>query len=58
MLSIIKTMVLNEIDGYLVEAKTNAKGSLPKFDIVGNSNVSVREAKEYRNLDRKYGDIN
>lgn len=46
MLSIIKSMSLNGLDGYLVEVQTDVTGGLPEFDIVGLPNISVREAKE------------
>lgn len=46
MLSIIKTMALNGLDGYLVEVQTDITGGLPNFEIVGLPDVSVREAKE------------
>lgn len=46
MLSIIKTMALNGLDGYLVEVQTDVTGGLPEFDIVGLPNTSIREAKE------------
>ena len=46
MLSIIKSMALNGLDGYLVEVQTDVTGGLPEFDIVGLPNISVREAKE------------
>lgn len=34
MLSIIKTMALNGLDGYLVEVQTDESGGLPSFDVV------------------------
>lgn len=46
MLSIIKSMALNGLDGYLVEVQTDVTGGLPDFDIVGLPNISIREAKE------------
>lgn len=46
MLSIIKSMALNGLEGYLVEVQTDVTGGLPEFDIVGLPNISVREAKE------------
>lgn len=46
MLSIIKSMALNGLDGYLVEVQTDITGGLPEFNIVGLPNISVREAKE------------
>ena len=46
MLSIIKSMALNGLKGYLVEVETDVTGGLPDFDIVGLPNISVKEAKE------------
>lgn len=46
MLSIIKSMALNGLDGYLVNVETDVTGGLPSFDIVGLPDVSVKEAKE------------
>lgn len=46
MLSIIKSIALNGLNGYLIEVQTDVTGGLPEFDIVGLPNTSVREAKE------------
>ncbi len=46
MLSIIKTMALNGLYGYLVEVQTDVTGGLPSFDIVGLPDTTVKEAKE------------
>jgi len=46
MLSIVKSMALNGLNGYLVEVETDVTGGLPKFDIVGLPDTTVREAKE------------
>lgn len=46
MLSIVKSMALNGITGYLVEVETDVTGGLPNFDIVGLPDTSVRESKE------------
>lgn len=46
MLSIIKTMALNGIEGYLVEVQTDVTGGLPSFEVVGLPDATVREAKE------------
>lgn len=46
MLSIIKTISLNGIDGNLVEVQTDITGGLPHFEIVGLPDMSVRESKE------------
>lgn len=58
MLSIIKTMALNGLDGYLVEVQTDVTGGLPEFDIVGLPNISVREAKERIKVAIKNSQIN
>ena len=46
MVSDIKTICLNGIDGNLVEVQTDITGGLPAFDIVGLPDVSVKESKE------------
>lgn len=46
MLSIVKSMALNGLDGYLVDVQTDIAGGLPNFEIVGLPDVSVKEAKE------------
>lgn len=46
MLSIVKTMQLDGLDGYLVEVQTDVTGGLPSFDIVGLPDASIKEARE------------
>lgn len=46
MISNIKTISLNGIDGNLVEVQTDITGGLPNFEIVGLPDTSVRESKE------------
>ncbi len=46
MISSIKTICLNGIDGNLVEVQTDITGGLPNFEIVGLPDTSVRESKE------------
>lgn len=46
MLSIVKSIALNGLNGYLVKVETDVTGGLPSFDIVGLPDTSVREAKE------------
>lgn len=46
MISNIKTVSLNGIDGNLVEVQTDIAGGLPNFEIVGLPDTSVRESKE------------
>ena len=46
MLSIVKSMSLEGIDGNLVEIQTDIANGLPSFEIVGLPDVSVKESKE------------
>lgn len=46
MISNVKTISLNGIDGKLVEVQTDITGGLPNCEIVGLPDVSVRESKE------------
>ena len=46
MLSIINSMALDGLNGYLVEVETDITGGLPSFDVVGLPDTSIREAKE------------
>ena len=46
MLSIVKSMALHGLDGYLVNVEVDVSAGLPSWDIVGLPDISVREAKE------------
>ncbi len=46
MLSIIKSMSLHGLDGYLVEVQVDVSGGMPSCDIVGLPDASVKESKE------------
>lgn len=46
MISNIKTISLNGIDGNFVEVQTDIAGGLPNIEIVGLPDTSVRESKE------------
>ncbi len=46
MLSIVKSMSLVGLDGYLISVQVDVSGGIPGWDIVGLPDVSVREAKE------------
>lgn len=46
MLSIVKSMSLIGLDGYLVEVQVDVSAGIPCCDIVGLPDVSVKEAKE------------
>ena len=46
MLSIIKSMSLLGLDGYLVSVQVDVTGGMPGWEIVGLPDASIREAKE------------
>ena len=46
MLSKVKSMSLEGLNGYLVEIQSDVSGGLPSFDIVGLPDLRVKEAKE------------
>ena len=46
MLSKVKTMALEGLNGYLVEIQSDVSGGLPSFDVVGLPDLRVKEAKE------------
>ena len=46
MLSIVKSMALHGLDGYLVDVEVDVSNGLPSWEIVGLPDVSVKEAKE------------
>lgn len=46
MLSIVKSMSLMGLEGYLVEIQVDVSAGIPCWDIVGLPDISVKEAKE------------
>lgn len=42
MLSKIKSIVLNGLDGYLVEIQTDISNGIPEFEIVGLPDTTVK----------------
>ena len=46
MLSKIKSIALNGLDGNLIEIQTDISNGIPEFDIVGLPDASVKEAKK------------
>lgn len=46
MLSIVKSMSLMGLEGYLVEIQVDVSSGIPCWDIVGLPDISVKEAKE------------
>ncbi len=46
MLSIVKSMSLLGLDGYLISVQVDVSGGFPGWEIVGLPDVSVKEAKE------------
>ncbi len=46
MLSMVKTMSLNGLNGYIVDVQTDITSGMPSFEIIGFPDTIVREAKE------------
>lgn len=46
MLSIVKSMSLTGLEGYLVDVQVDVSSGIPCWDIVGLPDISVKEAKE------------
>lgn len=46
MLSIIKSISLNGIEGYLVDVQVDVSEGLPSWEVVGLPDITVRESKE------------
>ena len=46
MLSIVKTMSLHGLDGYLIHVEVDISSGMPSWDIVGLPDASVKESKE------------
>jgi len=46
MLSIVKSMALHGLNGYLVDVQVDVSSGLPHFEVVGLPDTSVKEAKE------------
>ena len=46
MLSIVKTMALQGLEGYLVNVEVDVAGGLPYFEMVGLPDATIKESKE------------
>lgn len=46
MLSIIKSMALHGLDGYLVDVQVDVSAGLPSWEVVGLPDATVKESKE------------
>lgn len=46
MLSIVKSIALHGLQGYLVDIQVDVSAGMPSFEIVGLPDTSIREAKE------------
>ena len=46
MLSIIKSMTLNGVEGFIVDVQVDVSGGIPCWEVVGLPDISVKEAKE------------
>ena len=57
MLSKIKSIALNGLDGSLVEIQTDISNGIPEFEIVGLPDASVKEAKRRINAAIKNSNI-
>lgn len=57
MLSKIKSIALNGLDGNLVEIQTDISNGIPEFEIVGLPDASVKEAKRRINAAIKNSNI-
>ena len=57
MLSKIKSITLNGLDGNLVEIQTDISNGIPEFEIVGLPDASVKEAKKRINAAIKNSNI-
>lgn len=57
MLSIVKSIALHGLDGYLVDVEVDVSNGLPSWEIVGLPDTSVKEAKERVKTAIKNSDI-
>lgn len=46
MLSMVKTISLNGLEGHLIDVQTNIMSGIPSFEIIGLPDTTVKEAKE------------
>lgn len=46
MLSIVKSMSLQGLEGFLVDVQVDVSAGMPNWEVVGLPDASVREAKE------------
>ena len=46
MLSMVKTISLNGLEGHLIDVQTNITSGIPSFDVIGLADTTVKEAKE------------
>ena len=46
MLSIVKSMSLHGLDGYLVDVQVDISAGMPAWEVVGLPDATVRESKE------------
>lgn len=46
MLSIIKSLYLRGLDGFIVESQVDVSAGIPNFSIVGLPDTSLKESKE------------
>ena len=46
MLSIVKSVALHGLDGFIIDVQVDVSGGIPALDIIGLPDISIKEAKE------------
>lgn len=46
MLSIVKSMALHGLDGYLIDVQVDVSSGMPSWEVVGLPDATVKESKE------------
>ena len=46
LLSIVKSMSLKGLEGYIIDVQVDVSAGLPSWDIVGLPDLSIKESKE------------
>lgn len=46
MLSIVKSMSLHGLEGYLIDVQVDVSSGMPSWEVVGLPDISIKESKE------------
>ena len=46
MLSIVKSVALHGLEGFIIDVQVDVSGGIPSLDIIGLPDISIKEAKE------------